>query len=265
MKKQALIALTSLGLAASAVADTANFNPSADATVNYRSGNASSDTNFGTQLDLDLYYSNQVAPGIWAMSYVRFDLSSLAGATITDATLTFTKLASNIANITNATRNDALTTGRFAVYGLLDVAGNTAQGWSETAITGNSVRGTLDHEIIADSGTKLDTTTRTVSFDGVGETVTTTLGSITGTSGSSLVSFLQGRVDAGSSIGWTTFIVDNPDLTSGRGFAFGSRENAGFEPVLSITYTPVPEPSTFALLAGIAGMGCVGLRRRRRA
>ena len=271
MKSNIKLALAALALSSSVQAATLVLNPSADATVNYRSGNVASTTNFGTAADLDVYYAT--VP-IWAMSYVRFDLSSLAGATITDATLTFTSIT-NIGNpgFTNQTRNDFLTTTRFAVYGLLDVAGNTAQNWDETTITANSVRGDLSTtEIVSDTAaTQLETTTRTVSFDNVGESVSGTgvgsKASVTGNSSSSLVSFLQGRLNAGASIGLTTFIVDSTDLTNGRGLAFGSRENTdpAVRPVLTLTYTaPIPEPSTWAAFAGLAGLAFAAGRRRRR-
>lgn len=261
MKTCFLITAALSGLACPAFAASLLLNPVADATVNYRSGNVASTTNFGTAADLDLFYVNTP---IWAFAYVRFDLSALAGATITDATLTFTKV-SNIANpgFTNASRNDTLVTTRFAVYGLNDVAGNTAQNWGETTITGSAARGDLTTtEVVSDTAAvQFDTTTRTISFDGVGETVADPKASIAGTSGSSLVNFLQGRLDAGTFSGLATFIVDTPDTTTGRGFAFGSREDTVNAPVLSITYTPVPEPGSM-LLAGLAALPVL-LRRRR--
>ena len=264
MKSNIKLALAALALSSSVQAATLVLNPSADATVNYRSGNAASTTNFGTAADLDLFHFGS----IWALAYVRFDLSALAGATITDANLVFTKV-SNIANpsFTSATRNDTLNSARFAAYGLLDVAGNTPQNWNETTITGSTVRGDLaTTEIVSDSlALQVDTTTRTVSFDGVGETVTTTTATIANTTGNSLINFLQARINAGASIGLTTFILDMTD-TSAKGLALGSREDATNAPVLTLTYTAaIPEPSTWAAFAGLAGLAFAAGRRRRRA
>lgn len=265
MKPKVIASLTALALGSSAYAATVTLNPSADATVNFRSGNAASTTNFGTAGDLDLFYQG----AIWAMAYVKFDLSSLAGATITDATLTFTKVT-NIANITPAARNDAINTGRFGLFGLLDVAGNTPQNWDETTITGSMVRSDLlTTEITSDTTSpQFDTTTRTISFDGVGESTNGTTVSVTNTTGDALINFLQARLDAETAFAESvTFIADFVDHgTSGRGFAVGSREDAVNAPVLTITYTAaVPEPASAAALAGLGILGFAATRRRRAA
>lgn len=68
--------------------------------------------------------------GAGRVGYVRFDLSVLGAAAIESASLTFTKAP--------AARNDTIVTGRFALVGLNNVEGNTAQDWSETALTGSS-------------------------------------------------------------------------------------------------------------------------------
>jgi hypothetical protein len=243
-----------------AQADTISLNPTADAFVAFRAGNAANDTNFGSSNQLDLYQNGD----IYMYAYVRFDFSSLGNITINSATLTFTKTSNTVESgypVVSA-RNDTLTTGRFGVFGLTDASGNTAQNWGETTITANNV----GSERIASQGAQFDTTTRVVSFDGINETVSSgTTASITGSNGSNLVSFLQERVSPTSFAGSVTFIVDFPGTGTGQGFALASREAVSGMPVLMLDYTPVPEPSAFALLAGLAGMGCVGLRRRRRA
>ena len=234
-------------------ADTLVLNPSAD--TFFRAG-LNNSTNFGTQAIYDIY-QNGTARNYFA--YTKFDLSALAGATITSATLTFTYNG-------GGTRTDSITTGRFAAYGLLEVECNTPQTWTETGLVVSGGTENIGAEYIAANNVSFDTATRTVSFDGVGEVITGTGVGATATlnTSSSLVSFLQGRLASLTSVS-ATFIIDSPTNDAGRGYALGSREAITGMPVLTIEYTAVPEPSAFALLAGLAGVGCVGLRRRRRA
>ena len=164
--------------------------------------------------------------------------------TIDAATLTFTKAASNPPQNpqgVHSDNGDTFSTGRFAVYGLNDVAGNTAQDWNEASLTGNSTGDEFD---FANAGIDppLDTITRTIDLDGVGENVTATTTSI---SDGALIAFLQSRLDAPSNSGLATFITDIEDGASGKGYAFASREATANSPALSIDYTtgiPLPDP-----------------------
>ena len=77
-----------------------------------------------------------------------------------------------------------------------------------------------------------------------------------------------GATQAGSfntiSIGgsYTASLTNNSGIWSGSnsGMTFTFTESTG-----DLLVSAVPEPSTFALLGGFAALGCVGLRRRRRA
>lgn len=77
--------------------------------------------------------------------------------------------------------------------------------------------------------------------------------------GNALVSDVQGWLATpASNFGWILIGNESSGYTSKR---FLSRENAGLSPQLTIDYTPVPEPSSTALL-GLGGLALM-LRRRR--
>ena len=178
--------------------------------------------------------------------YLRFDLSAIpAGSTITGATL-------SLFQVPGASRNDGVTTARFALYGLDNASGNTPQNWDEATF------------VIGGKGTE-DVTTLTGVTDlddnvaGITETATGTSpnGLIT-VAGSPVASFLQTRFGDG---GLATFILSNDDATD-RGFGLGTKENTDPTkvPVLTIEYT-VPEPTSLVGLA--SALALTAMRRRK--
>lgn len=231
------------------VADTAVFHR--DGTYTYNT------TNYGSAGQLD---SSQFGAAIWAMSYIRFDLSSIpAGAVIDSAVFQVTKgTTANIAGF-SVVRNDTITTGRFGSYGLLDVSGNTAQNWSESTLTSSL----LGSERISGSNPQFDTSSRTIDLNTATETLLSSA-TVVEVSGSPLVSFLQGRLDASTNTGLATIIVDFMEDSSGgaRGYSFASKENSASlnPPKLVINYTVVPETSAI-ILGALGGLGLL-LRRR---
>ncbi|MEJ5238283.1 MAG: hypothetical protein WHT82_07980 [Limisphaera sp.] len=150
------------------------------------------------------------------------------------------------------TRNDTLTTGRFRVLGLNDVAGNTPQTWDELTLTFN----TIGSEWV--SANTYDTT-RVTDLDGANEVADNTTG-IASIGGPNLVSFLSSRLAAG---GLVTFIVDFATTEGGRGFAFGSRENSNPDARPQLTVAWIPEPSMPALLT-LGGLLLLAWHRRLR-
>jgi hypothetical protein len=178
--------------------------------------------------------------------YLRFDLSGVpAGSTINSATLVLTQ-------VSGASRNDTPTTGRFALYGLNNVAGNTPQNWDEATFV-PAAKGTEDVTTLM-GATDLDD-----NVTGITETVGGTPVKITVT-GAPLANFLQTRFGDG---GLATFILSNDDATD-RGFGLGTKENPDplAHPVLTIDFTPVPEPRTLGMLVLSCMAAIIPLTRR---
>ncbi len=173
--------------------------------------------------------------------YVRFDLSALQGMNIESATVTF-NMHGSIPK--PPYRNDSIVTGRISLYGLNDVAGNTAQNWDEALLTSSTTGAEADWT----TGTIITAGGLTTDLDGDVNGVTeavinaaagaAALGTKVTVTGATLVSWLQSRVDAG---GLVTFILKNDD-GSDRGFGFCSKEYA------DVTYAPKLEVTAKAKL-----------------
>jgi len=117
------VAARDLGVAITAAPEPAAFTLDADADT-YVSGHQPT-SNFGTEARLQIRsYDNNSGTLRALAAYVRFDLSAYA-AISNDASFTVT--AQSGSQTWNSTQVE--------VYGLPDVAGLTAQGWSETGLT----------------------------------------------------------------------------------------------------------------------------------
>jgi hypothetical protein len=188
--------------------------------------------------------------------YLCFDLSSLNIATISSTTLTLTK-----ANL--ASRNDTITTGRFALYGLDNVAGNTPQNWDESTLSETGTN-PVGFEWSDNWGDPLVNVTNLDMEDVPGITETVVNGGAEGGTvsviGAPLVSFIQGRVNDN---GLVTFIIKNDD-SADRGYGLATKEHGteSYRPVLTLDYTEIPEPATIALL-GLGGLSLLRIRKRR--
>jgi hypothetical protein len=174
--------------------------------------------------------------------YVRFNLGAENVTSVQSATLTMT-LHGSIPK--PPYRNDSADKGRFSLYGLNNVAGNTAQNWDEATL----VASTAGMEIDWTSGA-IDIASRTLDLDedvaGITETLTNAaagayaLGTTFTVTGEPLVRFLQSRVDDD---GLVTFIIRDED-SADRGFGFCSKEYSGdetYRPKLEITATTGPK------------------------
>ena len=165
------------------------------------------------------------------MAYLRFDLSALNIDQIESAELTLHKVA--------GARNDTIVSGRFDVFGLLDLAGNTSQDWSEATLAD----GGLGSEYTNTAGNGLDPAlVANLDQESGADVVETVNNAITAQrlSGADLVSFLNDRVDDD---GYAT-LVARVDASSGLGWGYASREHgdANLKPTLTLQYTEKPPP-----------------------
>ncbi|HLP77047.1 MAG TPA: DNRLRE domain-containing protein [Candidatus Paceibacterota bacterium] len=243
------VALVSTLAATGSIAQTTNsLVSSADTFVRF---GVNQNVNYGTANYLDLY-ANGTARDYFG--YVRFDLSTIPlDAVVTGATLTFTKVDG-----LGSTRSDGITTARFRVLGLNNVAGNTPQDWSETGLTFDTRGSEWTAANTFDAA-------RVTDFDGAlgNESVSgSASGSTASISGNNLVLFINGFLSSGA----VTFIADQAGTDAGRGYGLATREygatSATAVPTLTLVYT-VPEPSSLAVL-GLGGFLIAVARRKNR-
>lgn len=170
--------------------------------------------------------------------YIQFDLSALEIDSITNATLTLFRVAGS--------RNDTITSDRFATYGLPNMDGNTLQTWDELADfdPSDATNGLDWRNVGADWNRNFESgidRSVLVSLDpqdgtsGVSESINATTGEIT-VSGDALVEFLNARVDDN---GRVTFLIPLEAGGVDRGYGIASRDNPdmSLRPSLSIVFT----------------------------
>jgi hypothetical protein len=174
--------------------------------------------------------------------YLRFDLAAVNVTKVEAATLTLTVHG---AIPKPPYRNDTVVIGRFALYGLNDVAGNTIQNWDEATFNGSDVGAEMDWT----TGMVVTAGGRATDLDddvqGITETVTNAatggwdLGTTITITGDALVRFIQSRVDDD---GLVTFILKDDDAAA-RGYGICTKEYADetYRPRLEITGAVSPK------------------------
>lgn len=234
LKRLAYLISTGLVLAAaaSAGAETVTVGPAADTWT------APNDTaTYGTVDYMAIQGGNTDRTG-----YLRFDLSGLNVLKVESATLT---LVVHGAIPKPPYRNDSVVVGRFALYGMNNVTGNTPQDWDEATLNSGKTGSEADWT----TGTIVLTGGRAVDLDGDATGMTETLtnaaagGYALGTTftitGQPLIDFIQSRTNDN---GLVTFILKNDDTTD-RGYGICSREyaDAAYRPKLDLTVVTGPK------------------------
>jgi len=256
----ALVCVTSLGLASHLHAQTTTITTAtgdgADTWVGRTTGG---DDNFGTATSVQIR-----APGASdeRLTYLRFDLGSVVPANITAPSLTLVA-ASNI-------------TATFTLYGLVNAttadALSTSGGWSETGLIFNTAPArtgtsgiTMATTSSAQAGDPTSYAVQIGTFDlssitaGTSITLGTGLTNATQSVGltSGLLSFLQADTNRD-----VTFVLTT-GTTVGGTFQIYSKEFSSAVNAPALSFSTVPEPSTYALVTSGLMMGVALLRRRR--
>ncbi len=199
--------------------------PQADTYVRHYE-NGKQDTNYGTDLDISTrhYYSGDVSNPLSYRdynTYIRFDLTPYAGATITNATLGITRMGGG-----------SLVNGRVRFLGLDNVVSNTPQDWVETSLTANTVGAEhFDYALNSSGATDgLVVSNRLTDFEeGTSNIVETVSGDNASITGQALVDWLNTRLADADTNGtiYATFIVDFPYTGGNQSVWYFSRENLG--------------------------------------
>jgi hypothetical protein len=228
------VAATALAAAVPATAATVTTAGGIGADTPLRGG-IYANTPFG---DADgLIYKDSPSLDFSRKSWLRFDLSSLGGMTVSDAALNLT------GGVLGANWPDPDHTHITNVYGLLD--GDTDEAWSEAVTTWNNAPGNVTGD-----GGELDPT-RPVNLGSISVPKTAILGDLFTLSNAALVDF----INADSNGVVTLILTDGTPGGAISGYAFASKESVQYAaPELSVT--PVPLPA--------AALGLLGFSSRRR-
>lgn len=189
------------------------------------------------------------------VGYLRFDLGAINVNTVLDAQLVLKNVLVPNQN------NHSIDFGRFALYGLNNVAGNSPQDWDESTFTGNDrgaewtpgtlLNASVTNGLVTDLDDDVAGMTIVIEDDPVLNYWDTGNYTIT-ISGQTLIDFLQGRAEDG---GLATFIIEM--TSSGRRFGIGTKEHAteAIRPVLELTYiaggASDPQPANGAIVTDL--------------
>lgn len=189
-----------------------------------------------------------------ADQYLTLDLYNGVSGTLSGASLTISYTYSGAAlSVNNTTLNDITATGSTSatITGVSSTVSDLSTYLaSQTTIYGSGYTFTMPTtSVLAGTTYSLNqtgTSTYTVTYD-----LSSILSSLYATTGTSTLN-----------LSWTA-LFGSSSATSDSAITVSSTSPT-ITYFADITYTPVPEPSTYALLLGVGTMGLVGWRRFRR-
>jgi hypothetical protein len=235
-----------LAAAANAAADVFTFTPAKDNTI--FAGEASLSNGAGDSL-----FAGSTASGIARRGLLQFDLSAIpAGSIVTGASLTLNVTRTPAGSQVSATALHRL----LADWG---EAGSAGGGGGDGAEPGDA---TWTYRFFNDPARVW--TSLGGDFDPAASQTIDLVGGgpYTWTSSPRLVADVQGWIDdPAANFGW---ILIGDEAASSTAKRLDSREaiTPEFRPLLTLEVTPIPEPSTYAML--VAGLGIVVVVARRR-
>lgn len=162
--------------------------------------------------------------------YLKFDLSALANPSFQAATLTLNRVG-----------GDGLSTGRVAIYGLLDLPGNTAQDWDPVSfVSGDETDFAMYYDASGISGSVAINLANVVDFS-ADESIS---GNRVTLNPAALTAFLQNRADQG---GKATLLLTMPaqgnNTNKSVSYASFTHADASLRPTLELTYFDASLPS----------------------
>ena len=173
------------------------------------------------------------------VGYIRFDLSSLGGIDISEASISLTTYGGWV--------HDTINNARFGMVALNNVDGNTAQDWDESTLNYNNAGEEWDADLYFTASTS-DGRVTNLDLDDGANVIEDVPDSYTGTvtvSGPDLVAFLQERANDG---GLATFMVAMEASGKYTSYATKECETVEYWPTLNLTYemrtkayAPTPE------------------------
>lgn len=222
---------------------TVNLSPSGDTYLEGPGGDSNSSVNFGTATELRIKSQFNTSSGDNGRSaWMNFTLPADFD-TATSATLTLTGAGGNTSFVVD-------------IWGVETSApGNVSNviGFSETSLTWDTLPSDLQG-----TGSDVNSAVETADLLLIDGSVAFS-GSSYQSSDTDFVSFLNNNGSAG---GMVTFAITRPGQDNGVTTEIFSREGTT-APELALTYTPVPEPSTYAMVLGGLALAVVMYRRRR--
>lgn len=177
-------------------------------------------------------------------SWIKFDLTGQNADLSQSGTIT----------LTLAGESSSATSFRIELYAL-DFTGATAPTWTESTITWNNAPGN-------DTGGSGINDLEPGETSLLGESATIATSTAAGTQYQFTIPMLSTFLQSDNTI--TAIAISSFQPDPGPSLAIASSENATEAWRPTLTFTQVPEPSTYALAVGLVSIACIAVHRRRK-